>query len=136
MPDSEREKISDTFATEAEARGGGLKNESASWLHAQKERVAARRGSLQGGAPMKIVPIAFLLGIGALLIASWRLRPTAPEDASTPEEKRLLDELAAIQWSALSENRNAWWGPYPDAQQSKRISAIKKRLAELKRVRE
>jgi hypothetical protein len=43
---------------------------------------------------MAIVYIAFLLGISALLIASWRSKPTAPEDASTPEEKRLLAELA------------------------------------------
>jgi hypothetical protein len=90
---------------------------------------------------MAIVYIAFLLGISALLIASWRSKPTAPEDASTPEEERLLAELAAEQSSALSESRNAWrrvsaWVGYPDAQQRERISAIKSRLAELKRERE
>jgi len=90
---------------------------------------------------MTIVYIAFLVGIGAVLIASWRNKPTAPEDASTPEEKRLLAELAAIQWSALAESRNKWrWfnamGRYPDAEQLERLSAIKRRLSELRRERE
>jgi hypothetical protein len=89
---------------------------------------------------MTIVPIAFLLGIGALLIASWRLKPTAPEDASTSEEKRLLAELAAEQWSSFTKGRlrlSGWsWVRYPSEQQSERISAIKSRLSELKRERE
>jgi hypothetical protein len=33
---------------------------------------------------------AILLGIGALLIASWGFKATAPEDASTPEEKKAI----------------------------------------------
>jgi hypothetical protein len=40
MPDSELEKITDTFATESEARRW-IENESAAWLHARKERLAA-----------------------------------------------------------------------------------------------
>jgi hypothetical protein len=85
---------------------------------------------------MAAVYIAFLLGIGALLIASWRLKPTAPEDASMPEEKRLLAELAAIQWSAQTRIFSFYWGRYPGARQQQRISAIKKRLSELRRERE
>jgi hypothetical protein len=40
MLDSEPEKITDTFATEAEA-WRWIKNESAAWLRARKERLAA-----------------------------------------------------------------------------------------------
>ena|SRR5579862_1059470 len=90
---------------------------------------------------MTIVYIAFLVGIGAVLIASWRNKPTAPEDASTPEEKRLLAELAVLQWSGLSEIRKWTWSnmfraSYLDAEQLERLSAIKRRLSELRRERE
>jgi hypothetical protein len=85
---------------------------------------------------MTKIYIAFLLGVAALLVASWRTKLTAAEDASTPEEKKLLAGLAAIQWSALTNGPRFFWGRYPDTQQSERISEIKRRLSEIERERE
>jgi hypothetical protein len=65
-------------------------------------------------------------------------KPTAPEDASTPEEKALLTELAAEQgWLSLANTKRhsrVWWRDL--AQRNARISAIKSRLSELRRERE